>query len=332
MKTGSGSLLTPKDVFRLVESDLEEVERRLRTEAHCDVSLVDDINRHLHDSGGKRLRPAVLLLTSKLCGFEGSSLIQLGVVVELIHVATLVHDDIIDDSRVRRGQPSVNAKWGNQITVLMGDWLYMTSFHVALQERNFRILDLLISITRQMVEGELMQLEYNGNLDITREEQLEICFRKTACLFSGCGRMSGVLAGLDSNAEERLGLYGRSLGMAFQLADDLLDYTGEQAVLGKPVLKDLEEGKVTLPIILLMQRADFQGQNFIRDVVERQDFSKRNKREIMRLIRAHDTVAEVKRTAERYAEEAKQSLEGFPDSVYREALLSIPDMVISRRK
>ena len=325
-------MLTPKDVFRLVESDLEEVERRLRGEAQSAVSLVNDINRYLHDSGGKRLRPAILLLTSKLCGLKGDPVILLSAVVELIHVATLVHDDIIDNSRVRRGHPSVNAKWGSEITVLMGDWLYMTSFHVALQQRDFRILDVLISITRQMVEGELMQLEYNGRLDITEEEQLEICLRKTACLFSGCGRMSGILAKLDPEREEQLSLYGRSLGMAFQLVDDLLDYTGQTTVLGKPVLKDLEEGKVTLPIIFLMRQAKSSERDFLGEVVESQDFSKQNKREILRLIKVYDTLAEVKAIAEKYASEAKQSLVDFPDSIYREALLSVPELVISRRK
>ena len=332
MKSGFGRVLTPKDVFRLVESDLEEVERRLRGEAHSVLSLVNDINRYLHDSGGKRLRPAVLLLTSKLCGLKGDPVILLGAVVELIHVATLVHDDIIDNSKVRRGQPSVNAKWGSEITVLMGDWLYMTSFQVALQQRDFRILDVLISITRQMVEGELMQLEYNGRLDITEEEQLEICLRKTACLFSGCGRMSGILARLDPEREEKLSHYGKSLGMAFQLVDDLLDYTGQTTVLGKPVLKDLEEGKVTLPIIFLMRQAKSSERDFVRGVVESQDFSRQNKREILRLINAYDTLAEVRTIAEKYASEAKQCIVDFPDSVYREALLSVPELVINRRK
>lgn len=332
MKTESERVLTPKDVFRLVESDLEEVERRLRGEAQSSLSLVNDINRYLHDSGGKRLRPAILLLTSKLCGLNGDPVILLGAVVELIHVATLVHDDIIDNSRVRRGQPSVNAKWGSEITVLMGDWLYMTSFHVALQQRDFRILDVLISITRQMVEGELMQLEHNGRLDITEEEQLEICLRKTACLFSGCGRMSGIMAKLDPEREEKLSLYGRSLGLAFQLVDDLLDYTGQTSVLGKPALKDLEEGKVTLPIIFLMRKAKSSERDFVGEVVESQDFSKRNKREILRLINAYDTLAEVRAIAERYASEAKQCLADFPDSIYREALLSVPELVLSRRK
>jgi len=325
-------VLTSKDVFRLVESDLEEVERRLRGEAQSSLSLVNDINRYLHDSGGKRLRPAILLLTSKLCGLNGDPVILLGAVVELIHVATLVHDDIIDNSRVRRGQPSVNAKWGSEITVLMGDWLYMTSFHVALQQRDFRILDVLISITRQMVEGELLQLEHNGRLDITEEEQLEICLRKTACLFSGCGRMSGIMAKLDPEREEKLSLYGRSLGLAFQLVDDLLDYTGQTSVLGKPALKDLEEGKVTLPIIFLMRKAKSSERDFVGEVVESQDFSKRNKREILRLINAYDTLAEVRAIAERYASEAKQCLADFPDSIYREALLSVPELVLSRRK
>ena len=185
--------LTLKDIFLLVKSDLAEVETRLDSEIQSAIPLVNDINRYLHTSGGKRLRPAVLLLASKLCGAPTEAALRLSVVVELIHVATLVHDDIIDNSDVRRGRPSVNAKWGNQITVLMGDWLYMTSFQIAMKERSMRILDILIDITRKMVEGELLQLEQEGRMEVTEQQQLEISLYKTAYLFSGCGRLGAIL-------------------------------------------------------------------------------------------------------------------------------------------
>ena len=330
MKTVSSVSLAPKDIFKLIENELQKVELALKTEGHSAFPLVDDINSYLHDSGGKRFRPVLLLLSSKLCGFEGKPAIVLSVVVELIHAATLVHDDIIDNAAVRRGRPSVNARWGNQVTVLMGDWLYMTSFYLALRLHNFRILDLLIHVTRKMVEGELVQWEQYGRIDLSVEEQLEICRRKTAYLFSGCGRLGAILADMDEQQEQKLGTYGQSVGMAFQLTDDLLDYTSNEDTLGKPVLKDLEEGNITLPIIYLMQRADQKEQDFIRKVVRTKDFSSANKKRIMELVRAYGTLGEVQDLAEDYVRKAKTALLDFPDSVYREALLKFADFVIDR--
>jgi len=330
MKTVSSVSLAPKDIFKLIENELQKVELALKTEGHSAFPLVDDINRYLHDSGGKRFRPVLLLLSSKLCGFEGKPAIVLSVVVELIHAATLVHDDMIDNAAVRRGRPSVNARWGNQVTVLMGDWLYMTSFYLALRLHNFRVLDLLIHVTRKMVEGELVQWEQFGRIDLSVEEQLEICRRKTAYLFSGCGRLGAILADMDEQKEQKLGTYGQSVGMAFQLTDDLLDYTSNEDTLGKPVLKDLEEGNITLPIIYLMQRADQKEQDFISKVVRTKDFSSANKKRIMELVRAYGTLGEVQDLAEEYVRKAKTALLDFPDSIYREALLKFADFVIDR--
>lgn len=322
--------LTLKDIFLLVKSDLAEVETRLDTEIRSAIPLVNDINRYLHTSGGKRLRPAVLLLASKLCGARTEAALRLSVVVELIHVATLVHDDIIDNSDVRRGRPSVNAKWGNQITVLMGDWLYMTSFQIAMKERSMRILDILIDITRKMVEGELLQLELEGRMDITEPQQLQISLYKTAYLFSGCGRLGAILGNMDPAREEGLALYGRSLGMAFQLVDDQLDYTSAQKDMGKPVLKDLEEGKMTLPILFMLRRARRSEKDFLRQVILRHDFSDANKQEILGLVWKYGALDELKLRARSYAQQARDALAVFPDSIYRDALLQVPDFVLNR--
>ncbi len=332
MKTVSSVSLTPHDIFKLVESDLLEVEITLKAESKAAFPLVDDINEYLHNSGGKRVRPVLLLLAAKLCGFEGKSTLVLGSVVELIHVATLVHDDIIDDANVRRGKPSVNVTWGNQVTVLMGDWLYMTSFRQALELRNFRVLDILIDITREMVEGELIQLEQQGRLDLTIEEHLEVCRRKTAHLFAGCGRLGAILADMNPDQEEKLNEYGHALGMAFQLTDDLLDYTSSEDTLGKPVLKDLVEGRTTLPIIHLMQRASSEEEEFIRDVVEKQDFDPQNKQRIIDLVQACGALEESQTRAEEYVRQAKNALSAFPDSIYRDALLSLAELVMDREK
>lgn len=183
--------MRPPEIFKLVENGLAKVEEELSRQTISNVQLVNRIGRYIQDSGGKRVRPAVLLLTSQMCGYDGSAGHRLGAVVELIHSATLVHDDIIDDAKVRRGRASVNAEWGNEITVLMGDWLYMTSFNLALGERQFKILDILTDVTRKMIEGELIQLSLNGSLDVTEEQHLDVSMRKTAFLFSACAQIGG---------------------------------------------------------------------------------------------------------------------------------------------
>ena len=214
---------------------------------------------YLLGSGGKRLRPALLLLTAGYAGYSGPSAIRLGASVELIHSATLIHDDVIDGADTRRGQPSANSRWGNHRSVLAGDWLYMQSFQMALAERNFKVLDILIDLTQSMVEGEVVQLSTLGRMDLREEEVIELAARKTACLFSGCARLGAVLGRVSDEEEQRLADYGRYAGVAFQLVDDLLDFTASPTQLGKPVLSDLKEGKVTLPLVYALESAKNDG-------------------------------------------------------------------------
>ncbi len=322
--------LRTEDIVSLVQDDLERVEAELTALTSSSLPLIDRINQYLHQSGGKRLRPAVLLLCSRLCGYEGEAAVRLAGVVELIHVATLVHDDIIDNAELRRGRASVNAHWGNQITVLMGDWLYMTAFKLALELRSYRILDILIEITRNMVEGELLQLERQWKLDVLPADHMEICTRKTARLFEGCGRLAAVVSKSGEEVEERLARYGDNLGMAFQLTDDLLDYTSSAAVLGKPVLKDLEEGKITLPIIHLLERANPAERQFVEEVVRQRRFTPENKSEIIRLVEDLGALEELRQLAASYAQSAQESLLGFNDGVYRDTLLRLPAFVTQR--
>jgi octaprenyl-diphosphate synthase len=332
MRTAGGVVTTPQDVFQIVAADLAGVEDEINLRARSAVPLVDEIARYLHAGGGKRLRPALLLLSSRLCGFEGRAAVELGAVVELIHVATLVHDDIIDNASVRRGRPSVNARWDNSVTVLMGDWLYMTSFQTASGLRDFRILDLLSEVTREMIEGELMQLEQAGRLDTSVSKQLDIASRKTACLFAGCGRLGAILAGTGNEQEESLHNYGRAVGLAFQLTDDLLDYSSRQDVLGKPVLKDLEEGKVTLPLVFALQKAGPQDRQFLQRVVRNGELSPSDKQQVLELVGAHGALEDVRRLARQFSSEAKACLTAFPDSPYRQALAKVPDFVTNRDK
>ena len=330
MNIANPSVLTARGIFKLVEQELALVEAETLQRSASSIDLITKINGYIHSSGGKRVRPALLLLTSKMCGYGGDSAVSLGSVVEMIHVATLVHDDIIDHASVRRGRPSVNAEWGNPITVLIGDWLYMTAFSVALELRDFRVLDILIDVTRRMIEGELMQLDRNGRLDISPDEQLDICLHKTAYLFAGCARLGGVLAGVDAQREKQLRDYGTALGMAFQLIDDVLDYTSSQQAMGKPVLKDLEEGRVTLPLTYVLEKARPSDREAVRRIVNEKIFTEENKQVILRLVQRYGAVEQVRNLAEDYARQACSCLAGFPDSVYRDALLRIPDFITNR--
>jgi len=265
-----------------------------------------------------------------MCGYDGPVCHRLGAVVELIHAATLVHDDIIDDAKVRRGRPSVNARWGNEITVLMGDWLYMTSFTMALSERHFRILDILTEVTRKMVEGELIQLSFNGSLDITEERHLEISMRKTAFLFSACSRIGAILGSASDARQEDLGRYGMNIGMAFQLVDDVLDFTSTESTLGKPVVSDLKDGRLTLPLIYIIREGEPEHRELVKTVVRENGFSTVGKDVILDLVRRYRTVERVMEKAQQYASCALACLAGFPECPAKEALSAIPGYIIER--
>src|ERR1700749_3340749 len=242
-----------KEIFELLRDDLAAIEREFGRDTVSNVAAITEIGEYLREGGGKRIRPALLLLSSKLFNYEGQGAVRLGAVVEIIHTATLVHDDIIDEAKTRRGRPAANTQWGNGKCVLAGDWLYMQAFKIAVQERNFRILDTLIELTQQMVEGELLQMEKLGKL-ISLEEHFDLIYRKTACLFSVCMRLGAILGGASREKEDPFGKYGQDFGMAFKIVDDVLDLTASEEVLGKPVASDLREGKVTMAVIHALER------------------------------------------------------------------------------
>ncbi len=237
----SPAIINGKEVFELLRDDLAAIEREFGRDTVSNVEAITEIGEYLRAGGGKRIRPALLLLSSRLFSYQGRGAIRLGAVVEIIHTATLVHDDIIDEAQTRRGRPAANTQWGNSKCVLAGDWLYMQAFKIAVQERNFRILDALIELTQQMVEGELLQMEKLGQL-ISLDQHFDLIFRKTACLFSTCMRMGAILGGATPEQEESLAQYGRDLGMAFQIVDDVLDLTASESILGKPVAKSHDGG------------------------------------------------------------------------------------------
>jgi len=322
--------LSLQEISKLVESGLARVEEELARQSSSNVQLIDAIGRYIHVSGGKRIRPALLLLSAQTCGYEGPICHRLGAVVELIHSATLVHDDIIDDAKVRRGRASVNAQWGNEITVLMGDWLYMTSFNLALGERHFKILDILTDVTRKMIEGELIQLTLNGNLDVTEEQHLDITMRKTAYLFSACSEIGGILGSVSEDQQERLRLYGLNIGIAFQMVDDVLDFTSDESTLGKPVGSDLKEGKLTLPLIYLMREGEPRHRDLVRRVLRDNGAGTVQREAVLEAVREYHTADRVLVKAHEYARQAKEYLVDFPASPARDALLSIPDYIVER--
>ena len=253
MDSGNAGATPSRGLLDLVQADLALVEEEITREWVAPVEAITAIGSYLRVNGGKRLRPMLVLLASKLFGDGGQSAVRLGAVVEMIHTATLVHDDVIDGAETRRGHPSTNIKWGNHVSVLAGDWLYMRAFQIALQERNFHILDLLIGITQTMVEGELQQLDRIGSIAVSEADYMDLVDRKTAGLYSPARAWALRWPAPLLYDEEKLGEYAWNLGMAFQLVDDLLDFTATERVLGKPVGNDLAEGKVTLPLIYALQ-------------------------------------------------------------------------------
>ena len=318
------------EILALVASDLAKVERAIELDTVCSVDAVTAISQHLQLSGGKRLRPTLVLLTARACGYDGEGAIRLGAVTEIVHAATLVHDDVIDEAKVRRGRPSTNQRWGNHTSVLAGDWLYMQAFNLTLRERNFKMLDLLIELTQTMVEGELLQAELVGKADITEEEHLRLIHRKTACLFSVCARFGALLAGADEETERRLGDYGWNLGMAFQLIDDVLDLSATEAVLGKPVGNDLREGKATLPVILALAKCSDSEREQIETVMRDGNYERVPHFEVQSILQRHDALDAVRRRALEYTGIATERLAPLPESEYKRALTSILDLVVER--
>jgi octaprenyl-diphosphate synthase len=322
---------TAREVFELLREDLVAVEQELGRDAASSVSTITEIAEYLREGGGKRIRPSLLLLAAHQLGFFGPSAIRLGAVVEMVHTATLVHDDIIDGADTRRGRPSANTTWGNEKCVLAGDWLYMQAFRVALEERNLRILDLLISLTQQMVEGELLQIQKLGKM-VSEAEYYDLIFRKTACLFSICMRLGAILAGATEAEESALGAFGRAVGLAFQIVDDVLDLTATEEVLGKPVASDLREGKATLAVVHAADHGTASDRKAIRRVLDDRSFENVSRQQIREILVRNGSVEYAMAAADRYAEQSRQALAPLADSEFKRALLWVPDFVVAREK
>ena len=325
------AIATTKEVFDLIREDLLAIEQEFARACGAEVAPIREMAAYLREGGGKRIRPALLLLAAHALAYKGRSAVHLGAVVEMIHTATLVHDDIIDEADTRRGRPSANKTWGNARCVLTGDWLYMQAFHMALEERNFRILDLLIRLTQQMVEGELVQMDLLGRA-IGEQEYYDLIYRKTACLFQISMQLGGVLAGATPEVETQLGEYGRNLGLAFQIVDDVLDLTADEDVLGKPVASDLREGKATLAVVHALQHGSREERAAIQQVLEDRSFARVGHARILEILRHNGSLDFAMRAAYGYADVARAAVAALPDSEYKRALLWAPDFVVAREK
>jgi len=324
-------IIDGKEIFDLLHDDLSALEDEFGQDTVSGVTAITEIGEYLRAGGGKRIRPALLFLSSKLFDYQGRGAVRLGAVVEIIHTATLVHDDIIDEAKTRRGRPAANTQWGNSKCVLAGDWLYMQAFKVAVQERNFRILDTLIELTQQMVEGELLQMEKLGK-SITLDEYFDLIYRKTACLFSVCMRLGAILGGATAAQEEALGQYGHDLGMAFQIVDDVLDLTASETTLGKPVASDLREGKATMAVIHALAQCTPEERGKIETILRDRAFNGVTHAQITEILQRYGSLEAASKRAVRYAESAQQALCNFPDSEIKRALLWAPEFVVSREK
>ena len=322
---------TAARIFDLIAPELVLVEQEFERQASSNIQVIAYIGDYLRRSGGKRVRPALTILSNYAAGGDGSnqSSIRLATVMEFLHTATLVHDDVIDKAETRRNRPSINCEFGNQTAVLMGDWLYMSAFETSLAERSLPILDILTAVTRKMTEGELLQLTLLGRTDISEEQYFDVIARKTAYLFSACCEIGALLSGVDKETQNLLRDYGMNLGIAFQLVDDLLDFTSTEEVLGKPAGADLLEGKVSLPLIFLLQREP-EMRAAIQTVIADANYDSVSRESLFAALDRTGALALAHERAIEYAEAARAALDGLNGSPHAEALRSIPTYIVER--
>lgn len=320
-----------KRIFSLIKTEMALVEAEFERQAASNIQVINYLGDYLRASGGKRVRPAMLLLSNYAVNGTASkeNVVRMATVMEMLHTATLVHDDIIDNADTRRNRASVNARFGNQSAVLMGDWLYMSAFETSLKERSLEILDILTRLTRKMTEGELIQLTTLGKTSISETEYFDILQRKTAYLFSACCEIGAILAGAPIDWQIALRNFGMNLGTAFQLADDLLDFTAEEEVLGKASGADLLEGKLTMPLILLVKKEPAIKPE-LEKIIHDGDYRAFSRQRLLEKLETNNLLEETRQQAYGYANQAIKNLDLLPKSEYRLALEEIPNYMIER--
>lgn len=321
-----------QEVYRDIRADLEKVEDNLKVFADSPNRLISEISGYLFQKAGKRIRPALLILCSKLLGYKGNEHILMSTLVETIHTASLIHDDIIDNSQLRRGRESVHARWGPNITVLLGDYLYIKSIGLSLQSQHNQIIKILTDISARMIEGELMEYYISGNLEVEEKEYLDIINKKTASLFSASCQIGGILAKASKEEEQRLIDFGTKLGMCFQIIDDLLDFTGEEKTLGKPILSDISEGRITLPLIYTLKSDGKADRKRLTELLKVRPLKREVREEILEIVKSNGALDDSYRKAEEFSLRSKEIISQFPESIYKETLILFSDYILTRRK
>ena len=319
-----------REILQPIQAELTQVDAVLEQQLNSHIPLIGAVGRYVKEGGGKRIRPALLLLSCRCCGYRGERAIVLAAVVELLHAATLLHDDIIDQATLRRGRRSVNSRWGNDLSVLLGDLLYTKSMSLALAQDDVEVLKLLSDVTLSMIEGQVLELERCADVAVTADDQLDIIRHKTAALFSACLRIGGMLGGVDPARARALAGYGLNLGICFQIVDDVLDLTADERTLGKPVASDLREGKLTLPLIFLLRRAGAPALETVRAVLDDRGFARVEPRVLARMLGDSGALDEARALAAHHAALARSQLGALERSPCREALEALPEFVLAR--
>jgi len=318
------------DVWEAYRDELEGVERQVRTNLDSSVALVNTVATHILNSGGKRIRPLLLLLSARLCGYTGRDHHQLGSLVEFIHTATLLHDDVVDDADIRRGQRTARKVWGNQISILVGDYLYSKAICQVVDFRSQGINEVLAEACKKMAEGEVLQLYYNGNPAMPETEYLKIVEHKTAGLIAASCRMGAILANASEAQQDALFRFGQYLGMAFQVADDTLDYTANGEHLGKTLGQDLRQGKATLPLLYLLHHCSEHDRQMIIDRMETRTLTEEDLGRLICLMEESGSITYAMDRARSYIAAAQRDLSQFEDSTAKRALSVAADYMVTR--
>lgn len=313
----------------LIADDMTEVDRVIAARLDTGVPLVSHVSKYIISAGGKRLRPALLLLMAGALGYRGAQRHNLAAVVEFIHTATLLHDDVVDESTLRRGRPTANESFGNPASVLVGDFLYSRAFQMMLDAQDMRVMQILAEATNVIAEGEVLQLMNMHDASLDEAAYLRVIRSKTAKLFEASTRLAAVLAGANTEVEEACATYGQALGTAFQVIDDVLDYAGDASETGKNLGDDLREGKTTLPLILAMQRADPVDAAFIRTAIENGDTEQLSR--IVDIVRETGSLEATRLAAAAEAQRAIDALRDFPSNSHTAGLLQLAAQLLERR-
>ncbi|MBI4685170.1 MAG: polyprenyl synthetase family protein [Nitrospirae bacterium] len=319
-----------KKVFDAYERELSLVEVKLEGLFQSEAPLIPLIGKYLLDGGGKRLRPLFLLSSARLTGYNGDEHIMLASIIELIHMSSLLHDDVVDGAQIRRGRPAAHSIWGNQIVILVGDFLYSNALKKAVSFKSQRIMEALSEATTGMTEGEILQLQKTADISITEDEYIKIISAKTGYLISAACMIGAILGKVSSEKEDALAMFGLKAGTAFQMTDDILDYMAEESELGKRLGKDIEEGKITLPLIYLFRNASDSEKIEIKQIIGH--FSNEGLKRVLSLFKQYKVLEKSLNRARRIVEEAKSQLSVFPDSAEKDLLLSIAEYAIYREK